>query len=148
VTSKNSLSSEWHSHSVRIYYEDTDAQGIVYFANYQRFMERGRTEWLRDYGITQEALHRTHGMFFSVVSTAVKYKKPALLDQQVVVMTRVQEVRGIRVVFAQEVRLDTAAGELLTSAECVAVCIDATTLKARRLPDALKQVFLLGTAPQ
>ena len=141
MTRTYSLSGEWHSHSVRIYYEDTDAQGIVYFANYQRFMERGRTEWLRNYGITQEALHRKHGLFFSLVSTAVKYTKPALLDQQVVVMTRVKEIRGIRIVFAQEVRLDTAAGELLTSAECVAVCIDAITLKARRLPDTLKQVL-------
>lgn len=141
MTRTSSLSGEWHSHSVRIYYEDTDAQGIVYFANYERFMERGRTEWLRDYGITQEALHRKYGLFFSLVSTAVKYIKPALLDQQVVVMTRVKEIRGIRIVFAQEVRLDTAAGELLTSAECVAVCINATTLKARRLPDTLKQVL-------
>jgi acyl-CoA thioester hydrolase len=135
------LSDQWHSLPVRIYYEDTDSQGIVYFANYQRFMERGRTEWLRDHAVSQEVLHRIHGLFFSLVSTSVNYHKPALLDQQVCVRTRLKELRGARIVFAQEVRDTGADGDLLTSAECVAVCIDAASLKARRLPNELKQVL-------
>jgi acyl-CoA thioester hydrolase len=135
------MSEQWHSLPVRIYYEDTDAQGIVYFANYQRFMERGRTEWLRDHGISQEVLHRTHSLFFSLVSTSVNYHKPALLDQQVVVRTRLKELRGVRIVFAQEVRDAGAGDDLLTSAECTAVCIDADSLKARRLSKELKQVL-------
>ena len=130
---------DWHSLPVRIYYEDTDAQGIVYFANYQRFMERGRTEWLRDHHVSQERLHKDHQIFFSLTSTAVKYHKPALLDQQVYVMTRVDELRGARITFAQEVRLEAPDGDLLASAECVAACIDALSLRPRRFSPELKE---------
>ncbi len=134
------MAGSWQALPVRIYYEDTDAQGIVYFASYQRFMERGRSEWLRSRDISQEALKRDHGMFFSLLSTSVKYHKPAKLDDEVVVRTQVSELRGARIVFAQEVRLNSDEGELLTSAECVAVCIEAETLKPRRLPQGIKQL--------
>jgi len=137
----------WHSLPVRVYYEDTDAQGVVYFANYQRFMERGRTEWLRDHGISQEVLHREHRLFFSLTSSSVKYRLPAVLDDQLVVRTRVDRLRGASITFAQEVRRapdpssEDDEGELLTNAECVAACVDADSLKARRLPDELKALL-------
>jgi acyl-CoA thioester hydrolase len=131
------MSDDWHSLPVRIYYEDTDAQGVVYFANYQRFMERGRTEWLRARGVSQSVLRQEHGLFFSLVTTSVHYRQPAMFDQQVLVLTRVDEIRGARVLFRQEVRLQET-NALLCSAESVAACLDEKQLRPRRLPQSLQ----------
>ena len=138
---RETLLADWNSLPVRIYYEDTDSQGIVYFANYQRFMERGRTEWLRDHHVSQEFLRKEHQLLFSLTNTSVKYHKPALLDQLVYVMTRVDELRGARITFLQEVRLEATDGELLASAKSVAACIDALSLRPRRLSVELKHLL-------
>jgi len=132
----------WNVLPVRIYYEDTDAQGVVYFANYQRFMERGRTEWLRANKVEQDVLRRDHGLIFSLTTANVRYHKPAQLDQQVVVCTRVSQIKGVRVTFEQEVRLGDEQGPLLASAENVAASLDAETLKPRRLLPELQQMLL------
>jgi len=124
----------WVEFPLRIYYEDTDAQGVVYFANYQRFMERGRTEWLRVRKVEQDVLRREHNVIFSLISAAVKYHKPAQLDNEIIVRTRVSQAKGVRVCFEQEVRLNTADGELLASAENVAASLNAESLRPTRLP--------------
>lgn len=128
---------EWETLPVRVYYEDTDAQGVVYFANYLRFMERGRTEWLRSRGVDQEQLIRDENLCFSLINTAVKFVRPARFNDQLAVLTRVISTTGVRVVFEQAVHRDSAAGELLCSGRCEAACLAADSFKPRRLPDGL-----------
>jgi len=137
----DSAAAGWVETPVRVYYEDTDAQGVVYFAGYQRFMERGRTEWLRARNVQQDELRAEHELIFSLVTANVRYHRPARLDQALVVRTRVSEARGVRVSFEQEVRLESAGGELLASAENVAVSLDAESLKPKRLPAAVKDML-------
>ena len=122
---------------VRVYYEDTDAQGVVYFANYLRFMERGRTEWLRTRGINQGSLIADQNICFSLIETAVKFLRPAKFDDRLVVITRVVATKGARVEFEQAIRRETADGELLCSATCTAACLSAESFKPRRVPPEL-----------
>lgn len=126
-----------HELRVRVYYEDTDAQGIVYFANYFRFMERGRTEWLRARGIDQRSLIEDHNACFSLTNTAVQFKKPARFDDELVVKTTVTRVSGARVAFAQDIYRDSTDGELLCAGECEAACLAVDTLKPKRLPNGI-----------
>jgi acyl-CoA thioester hydrolase len=126
----------WHVWPVRVYYEDTDAQGIVYFANYLRFMERGRTEWLRARGVGQAALARERQLCFSLISTEIKFIRPAVFDDELDVKTRVIAVTGARVQFEQAVSR-RGTDELLCSAQCMAACLDTVTLRPRRLPAEL-----------
>jgi acyl-CoA thioester hydrolase len=132
---------EWHSVPVRVYYEDTDAQGIVYFANYLKFMERGRTEWLRMLGVEQDQLAEDHGLCFTVTKTFIQFKRPARFNDQLVVRTRLRDRRRVRFSLDQEVRL-ASEDTLLCSAQCVAACIDAETFKPCRIPASLD--FLEG----
>lgn len=122
---------------VRVYYEDTDAQGVVYFANYLRFMERGRTEWLRAKGINQSRLIAEQNLCFSLIETDVKFLRPARFDDRLVVVTRVLATKGARVEFEQAIRRETADGELLCSAKCTAACLTADSFTPRRVPPEL-----------
>ena len=130
-------SSDWETIPVRVYYEDTDAQGVVYFANYLRFMERGRTEWLRSRGVHQDALMAEQNICFSLINSQVQFLKPARFDDMLAVKTRVVSAKGARVKFEQAVHRDDADGELLCSAECEAACLTADSFKPRRLPPDL-----------
>ncbi|MCP3999837.1 MAG: tol-pal system-associated acyl-CoA thioesterase [Gammaproteobacteria bacterium] len=122
---------------VRVYYEDTDAQGVVYFANYLHFMERGRTEWLRTRGVEQDQLMQEQNLCFSLVNTQVHFLRPARFNDALSVRTRVTKVSGARIIFEQAVYRDDASDELLCSAECEAACITADTFRPRRLPPGL-----------
>jgi len=126
-----------HEIGVRVYYEDTDAQGIVYFANYFKYMERGRTEWLRDRGVEQSKLSATKGLCFSLTGTAVKFTKPALFDDELVVQTTVTSISGARVGFKQDIYRGSVDGELICAGECEAACLDVNTLRPRRMPAGL-----------
>jgi acyl-CoA thioester hydrolase len=128
------FSDAWHSHPVRVYYEDTDAQGVVYFANYLRFMERGRTEWLRAHGVSQRRLMLEQNLCFGLLDTNIRFLAPARFDDRLAVMTRVTEIRGARVQFEQAVRRESAEGDLLASADCIAACLAADSYRPRRLP--------------
>ena len=130
-------SEAWDTLPVRVYYEDTDAQGVVYFANYLHFMERGRTEWLRARGIEQERLRREQNLCFSLTNTTVRFLRPARFDDCLNIRTRVTKISGARVMFEQAVHRDDDSDELLCSAECVAACITADTFRPRRLPPGL-----------
>jgi acyl-CoA thioester hydrolase len=124
---------QWHTMPVRVYFEDTDAQGVVYFANYLKFMERGRTEWLRACGIEQDALMAAHGLGFTVVDTQLQFRRPARFNDTVLVRTRLLEKRGVR--FRLEQAVVRAKDEaVLCEGWCVAACIDLTTFKPRRIP--------------
>jgi acyl-CoA thioester hydrolase len=92
-----------HTHPIRVYYEDTDLAGIVYYANYLRFIERARTEWVRSLGIDQVALRADQGIVFAVARMEADYLAPARFDDELVVQTEVRAATGVRIVLAQDV---------------------------------------------
>lgn len=123
-----------HRLPVRVYYEDTDAAGIVYHANYLRFAERGRTEMLRALGIDQTAMRRDLGLVFAVHALTARYHKPARLDDTLVVETRLQTLAGASVSVAQRVM---RAGETLVALDIKVACIDQAG-RPRRLPAVVR----------
>ena len=92
------------SHPVRIYWEDTDAGGVVYHAQYLAFLERARSEWMRAQGYGQELLRRDHGLLFAVRAMQIDFLKPARLDDALEVTAALQECRRASVIFSQEIR--------------------------------------------
>lgn len=119
---------------LRVYYEDTDAGGIVYYANYLRFFERARTEWLRAHGVESSRLAADAGVQFVVTAMDVRYHRPARLDDMLTVTARIAEHGRASLVFAQRA---LRGDELLVTARIEAACIDTRTLVARRLPPHL-----------
>ncbi len=107
-----------HSHKIRVYYEDTDLAGIVYYANYLKFIERGRSEWVRDLGIDQVAMKQDDGIVFAVRRIEADYLAPAKFDDELLVETRVEAVFGASLVLNQDV---TRAGQVLFS--CVVTLV-------------------------
>lgn len=122
---------------VRVYWEDTDGGGVVYYANYLKYLERARSEWLRHLGIDQAALHRDERIQFVVVEAQVRFRKPARYDDLLSVSAAVERWQGASVTFAQEIRRPDRQGELLLTATIRAACLDADRLKPQRLPAAL-----------
>lgn len=120
--------------SVRVYYEDTDLAGIVYYANYLKYIERGRTEYLRARGVDQRALRARTGLVFAVRRVVAEYLRPALMDDLLTVETRLGQVRGARLEMAQEVR---RGEEILFTAEVTIACLDSTGRPAR-VPSVLR----------
>jgi acyl-CoA thioester hydrolase len=121
-----------HLHTLRVYYEDTDFSGFTYHASYLKFLERGRTEFLRAIGIIQSDLHRD-GLAFVVSRMAIDYLKPALMDDRLVVTTAVTELRGASMVLAQTVLRDDVC---LTRADVTVAAVRRG--RPVRLPDALR----------
>jgi Holliday junction DNA helicase RuvB len=119
--------------ALRVYYEDTDAAGIVYYANYLRFIERGRTEFLRALGHDQHRL-MMEGVAFAVRSVAAEYLRPARLDDQLSVETTIAELGGAQVVFAQRI---VRGEDLLLDAKIRVACIDPASGRAKRIPPAI-----------
>lgn len=129
-----------HSLSLRVYYEDTDLAGIVYYANYLKFIERGRSEWVRTLGIDQGALRRETGIVFAVRHLEADYLRPAVFDDWLTVTTSVQPVTGTRIVLDQAVLRD---GLVLFAARVTLVPIGADG-RAARLPSDLRQRLSQG----
>jgi acyl-CoA thioester hydrolase len=118
--------------TVRVYYEDTDAGGIVYYANYLKFFERARTEWLRSLGIHQQDLLALDGVAFVVRSATVDYLAGARLDDELSLRLTVEKLGRASVQFAQQAwRGDT----LLSTADVKVGCVDVATMRPRSLPD-------------
>ena len=128
---------QWHRADFRVYFEDTDAQGVVYFANYLKFMERARTEWLRDRGLEQDQLADRHGLIFSIVETHNRFRSPARFNDVLVVLTRIVDHGRARFRLDQEIRRNELEGETLCVGRCVAACLDADSFRPRRLPPGL-----------
>ena len=126
------------SHPVRIYWEDTDAGGVVFYANYLKFFERARTEWLRHLGFGQQALREETGAIFVVTETRVRYRAPARLDDllDVTVLLR-HGGRASMQVEQQALR----GGELLAEGDIRIGCVDAGTFRPRRIPTTLLQLI-------
>lgn len=122
-----------HRFDLRVYYEDTDLAGIVYYANYLKFIERGRSEWVRSLGVDQVALKAQAGIVFAVRRVVAEYLVPARFDDRLVVTTRLLSVAGARIVLDQQVLRDTVQ---LFTAEVTLVALGESGRPAR-LPAAL-----------
>ncbi len=120
--------------SARVYFEDTDSGGVVYYANYLRFLERARTEWLRAQGHSQIALAADPGVLFAVAEVNIRYRRPARLDDLLVISCQPAPEGAATVVFSQEIRRGSPAGELLAEAVVRVACVGAGDFRPRRLP--------------
>ena len=125
-------------HRARVYFEDTDAGGIVYYVNYLKFMERARTELVRSLGFDQSALQREN-IIFVVHSVSARYHAPAQLDDELVVSAGVLELKRASIRFVQQVR--RADGKLLCEGEVLVACVSADHYKPRIIPLALSSAF-------
>jgi acyl-CoA thioester hydrolase len=121
---------------VRVYYEDTDTAGVVYYANYLRYLERGRTEWLRTLGIEQLRLAQEAGLVFAVRSLAIEYLKPARLDDVLAVLTELTLAGRAQVTLRQWIE---RAGDRLVEATVRVACLDAGKMKPAALPADLRR---------
>ena len=126
----------------RVYWEDTDGGGIVYYANYLRFLERARTEWLRQRGFSQQRLAHEEGILFTVVSLEIEYRAPARLDDELEVSCEPRPEGPASLRFGQRIYRRTAAPgrELLAEASVRVACLDARTMRPRRLPAFLQEL--------
>ncbi len=118
------------SYKLRVYIEDTDAGGIVYYVNYLKFMERARTEFMRSMGYGKDYIFN-QDLMFVVRDVAVKYLRPAILDDELEATASVRQVRGALMILQQSVR---RGEEMLAHGEVTIACVDRTGLKPRRLP--------------
>lgn len=123
---------------VRVYWEDTDAGGVVYYANYLKFLERARTEWLRTRGFSQHALSTEQGIQFMVLGVGIEYRAPARLDDLLRVTCEAQVETRTTARFVQQVHRPAPAPALLVEASVRVVCVDARTLRPRRLAEYLR----------
>ena len=126
-------------HRFRVYYEDTDAGGIVYYVNYLKFMERARTERLRALGFAQSQL-AGENLLFVVHSAEARYRAPARLDDELVVSAEVEELNRASLRFRQQVRRASDSA-LLCEGRFLVACVRADNLKPRAIPEALRAAF-------
>jgi len=126
------------SFPIRVYWEDTDAGGIVFYANYLKFMERARTEWLRSLGIAQARLREQTGGIFVVSETRLKYHRPARLDDELLVTAKLRELGAASLIIEQQVlsKSEQQAGEALLLCEGTIRIgwVQAATLRPARIP--------------
>lgn len=122
---------------VRVYYEDTDAQGVVYYANYFRFMERARTEWLRSLGVDMVRLQDEERRIFVVAEVNVKFHAPARLSDNLVVTAGLKDLSRVAFDIEQKIFRNTNDGELLISGIVKAAYLDADTMRPKRVPSSI-----------
>lgn len=121
---------------IRVYYEDTDAGGVVFYANYLKFFERARTEWLRELDVQQSALVETEARMFVVHSLDMSYRKPARLDDLITIRSRITQVGRASIHFEQRAERD---GELLAHGNIQICCVDAMNLRPKALPAVVRE---------
>jgi acyl-CoA thioester hydrolase len=129
---------------VRVYWEDTDAGGIVFYANYLKYFERARTEWLRALGLSQHELRQSTGGMFVVSEASLKYHRPARLDDELLVTAEVTQMGRSSLTMAQQVLLRAAPLEepaLLCAGQVRIGWVDGARLKPARIPDFLMQAL-------
>jgi acyl-CoA thioester hydrolase len=121
---------------IRVYWEDTDAGGVVYHASYIRYFERARSEWLRAIGWSQGKLAEEQRVLFSVVDLQIRYQQPARLDDLLEVVTHPRIAGGASLEFDQQIQRD---GVVVAGGRVLVACVDAASFKPRRLPATLRQ---------
>ncbi len=128
---------------VRVYYEDTDVGGVVYYANYLRYMERARTEWLRSFGIEQDRLLESERLMFVVTHASVDYRSPARFNDELTVSVEVTGNMRTNLEFYQAIHRREADGEqrLICDGHVRAACVSADKLRPRRLPAVVTEAL-------
>lgn len=129
---------------LRVYIEDTDAGGIVYYVNYLKFMERARTELMRSLGFGKKYIFN-HDLMFVVRDVKVQYLRPATLDDELVATASIDDLRGASMVMRQRVR---RGAEVLAEGEITIACVDRAGLKPRRMPAAMVEELKLAQSQQ
>ena len=137
----NELKTEPFVWPVRVYFEDTDAGGVVYHSQYLNFFERARTEMLRAMGVSQTELREKHGYIWVVLDINVKFRQAARLDDELLVTARLQWVKGVRQGFSQQMTRKSD-DVLVATAELSAVMLHADSLKPARVPGWIKEKLL------
>ena len=125
-----------HEISLRVRYGETDQMGVVYHGNYPQYLELGRVEWLRSLGISYKNMEE-NGCFLPVISLRILYKKPAVYDEQLRVITRLKKIPTVRIEFEYEIRSET--GEILATAETDLAFMDSKTRRPIRCPSYLME---------
>jgi acyl-CoA thioester hydrolase len=125
-----------YSFPVRVYFENTDAGGVVYHGEYLKFLERARTEWLRHLGFDHQALARNHRVVFIVSSLVADFLKPARLDDMLSVSVQLESLGKVRCIFAQEIRRED---EVLVKAKVTVACVSAEAFKPVEIPEPLRR---------
>ena len=133
-----------HSIPVRVYYEDTDAGGVVFYANYLSFLERCRTEWLRHLGFDQRLLAQDPGVLFVVARVEIDYKSPARFDDLLTVTAAIAERSRATLTFAQQVLRGT---ELVVEARVRVACVDTVSFKPIALPADVADALIASAPP-
>jgi acyl-CoA thioester hydrolase len=139
-------------HSIRVYYEDTDTGGIVFYANYLKYFERARTEWLRHGGnglpgISQRQVTEDLGLMFVVRSTAVDYRRPARLDDAIRIVSTVERLGRVGIDFHQEAYVSRSGkpdGELVSVGRIKVACVTREGLRPSAIPDSIRLIFAAG----
>lgn len=126
-----------YSQRFRVYYEDTDASGVMYHARYLAFFERARTECLRAAGFGQQALMDKHDLAFTISKLAIQYRRPARLDDMVELSVILERIGPASVIFAQAMTR-VVDDELLATAQVKAGCVQCATFRATRIPDSIR----------
>jgi len=137
-----SLKSGEFSWPVRVYYEDTDSGGVVYYANYLKFMERARTEFLRSLGYEQDKLQQELGIIFAVHSANIQYKKPARFNDELNVVTSITSLGKVSIDFKQSIylarsQLANSSTGLLSTAEIKIACLNAQRFVPQSIPASI-----------
>lgn len=125
----------------RVIYRDTDAEGVVYYGNYLAWLEAGRTELIRELGFSLTELKKKHNLVFAVKDIFCEYLSPAFYDDEIVVETRINELKPIRVIFEQKILRKTDS-KILAVAKVTAIPIDIKSFKPIRIPEDLKSKIL------
>jgi len=126
---------------VRVYYEDTDSGGVVYYANYLKFMERARTEYLRSMGFEQDQLRREQGILFTVHSLQVNFSLPARFNDALEISAEVSDLKRASLAFSQSVRRRGETAPLCSGTVRIA-CVDSESLKPKPIPEMIRSELL------
>ena len=131
-----------HSLTVRVYYEDTDMGGVVFYANYLKFMERGRTEWLRAVGVNQSELAAQEQRGFMVTALDIRYLKPARLDDLLQIESAITRMGRASLHFHQRICRN---GELLTESNIQVCCVETVNMRIAAIPQSVRTKFVVTT---
>jgi len=146
---QNNCNIKIFSFPIRVYYEDTDAGGVVYHAKYLNFFERCRTEWLRQLGYEQDELRLTQNILFVVSSLSIDYLQPALFNQQLIATAKVTDLGASRLIMEQQIlhEPDSGSTEIFAKGSVTLACIDSSKFKPKRIPLEIRE-SLLNTEAQ
>jgi acyl-CoA thioester hydrolase len=124
-----------HHWPIRIYYEDTDSGGVVYHSNYLKYMERARTEWLRDFKIDQRALKDSLNLMFVVHEIDIKFTRPAVFNDEIEVQTKLEKLGSVKIELEQKI---FRSSEILIESRVVVASVNSISMKPMRIPNEIK----------